>query len=275
MNTKRLKRAFLGAVVALTFVSGVASADAEPLRIGTNPGMLGDTLEVAAQEARKQGLDVRVVEITDWTTPNVALASGDLDLNYFQHAAFLGNEIRERGYKFVKAGVGVLPNIGLFSSRIKHLSELKNGATIAVASDPVNEGRGILLAAQAGLITLKPGVGSHATLADITGNPKHLKFKEVEGPQLVRALDDVDVAQGYPARFVAAGRPDIAKSGLQYSTTDDLQYAILFVARADNASDPRIRQFIRIYQESPAVLARIDESYVGDKRLYSLPWLKK
>jgi len=280
MNKKSLRqfsrRLSLSVLLALSSaLSAVSTAHAQPLRIGTNPGMLGDSLEVAAREARKQGLDVRIVEMTDWTTPNVALASGDLDLNYFQHTAFLENEIRERGYKFAKAGVGVLPNIGLFSSRIKHLSDLKNGGTVALANDPVNQGRGLQLLAQAGLITLRPGVGSKATLNDIVTNPKKLAIKEIEGPQLVRALDDVDVAQGYPARFVAAGRPDIATSGLQYSTIDDAQYAIVFVARADNVNDPRISKFIRIYQQSPAVLAKIDELYVGDKRLYSLPWLKK
>ncbi len=273
MQANTLRRFSLSLLLTLASIV-TTHAQAQPLRIGTNPGMLGDTLEVAAQEARKQGLDVRVIEMTDWTTPNVALASGDLDLNYFQHTAYLENEIRERGYKFATAGVGVLPNIGLFSTRIQQLPALKNGATVALANDPVNQGRGLQLLARAGLITLKPGVGSKATLADIVSNPKKLDIKEIEGPQLVRALDDVDLAQGYPARFVTAGKPEIATHGLIYSTVDDAQYAIVFVARADNVADPRIRQFIRIYQESPAVRAKIDESYVGDKRLYSLPWLK-
>ncbi|MBO9537030.1 MetQ/NlpA family ABC transporter substrate-binding protein [Herbaspirillum sp.] len=270
-NSKTLLRISLAALLALSS----AALHAQALTIGTTPGVINDSVEVAAREAKKQGLEVRVVEMTDWTTPNVALQSGDLDLNYFQHSAFLDNAVRDRGYQFAKAGYGVLPNIGLFSSKIKNLSELKDGATVAVANDPVNQGRGLLLFERAGLIKLKPGVGSKGTLADIASNPKKLRFKEIEGPQLVRALDDVDLAQGYPAHFVAAGRPEIAKSGLQYSTVDDVQYAIVFVARADKAGDPRIAKFIRIYQESPAVLAKIDELYVHDKRLYSLPWQKK
>ena len=273
MISSILRKLSVASILAVLAVPAV-TAQAQTLKIGTNPGVLGDTLEVAAAEANKQGLDVRVVEITDWTTPNVALQAGDLDLNYFQHSAYLENEIRERGYQFAKAGVGVLPNIGLFSTRLKSLADLKDGGSIALANDPVNLGRGLLLVERAGLITLKEGVGSKATLDDIVANPKKLKFREVEGPQLVRALDDVDIAQGYPARFVAAGRPDIAKNGLQYTTIDDAHYAILFVSRADNVNDARIRKFIEIYQGSPAVLAEIDELYVGDKRLYSLPWLK-
>lgn len=271
MRATTLYNIFLSTALALSAVA----AHAQALTIGTTPGVLNDSVEVAAREAKKQGLEVRVVEMTDWTTPNVALQSGDLDLNYFQHSAFLGNAVRDRGYKFAIAGYGVLPNIGLFSSRIRSLAELKDGATVAVANDPVNQGRGLLLLERAGLLRLKPGVGSKATLADIAANPKQLRLKEIEGPQLVRALDDVDLAQGYPAHFVAAGRPEVAKGGLQYSTVDDLQYAIVFVARADKVNDPRIRQFIKIYQESPAVLAKIDELYVHDQRLYSLPWQKK
>lgn len=248
---------------------------AQPLTIGVTPGVIADSVQVAAEEAKRQGLDVRVVEMTDWTTPNVALQSGDLDLNYFQHTAFLENAIRERGYQFAIAGYGVLPNIGLFSTRIKSLAQLKDGATVAVANDPVNQGRGLLLLERAGLIKLKPGVGAKASLADIASNPKKLDFKEIEGPQLVRALDDVDLAQGYPAHLVAAGKAEIAKSGLQYSTVDDQRFAIVFVSRTNNASDPRIQKFIALYQQSPAVLAKIDERYAHDKRLYSLPWQKR
>jgi D-methionine transport system substrate-binding protein len=266
----RFPQTLAGAILALS----AAFSHAQALTIGVTPGVIADSIQVAAAEAKRQGLEVRVVEMTDWTTPNVALQSGDLDLNYFQHTAFLENAIRERGYAFAIAGYGVLPNIGLFSTRIKSLAQLKDGATVAVANDPVNQGRGLLLLERAGLIKLKPGVGAKASLADIASNPKKLDFKEIEGPQLVRALDDVDLAQGYPAHLVAAGKPEIAKSGLQYSTVDDQRFAIVFVSRTSNAADPRIRKFITLYQQSPAVLAKIDERYAHDKRLYSLPWQK-
>ncbi|WP_316682437.1 MetQ/NlpA family ABC transporter substrate-binding protein [Ralstonia flaminis] len=266
--THRLFLAF--ATLTLT-----AAAYAAPLRIGVTPGALADSVEVAAAEARKQGLDVKVVELTDWTTPNVALASGDLDLNYFQHQAFLDNAVKERGYAFKSVGIGVLGNIGLYSSKIKRLADLKDGARVAVANDPVNQGRGLLLLQKAGLIKLRDGVGARGTLNDVVANPKKLKFVEIEGPQLVRALDDVDLAQGYPAHFVNAGKADIAGAGLLYSGIDDEYFAIRFVARRDNAGDPRIARFIKLYQESPAVQQQIHTSYANDDKLYTLPWLKR
>ena len=272
MKTTGFMRAL---VMGMGLYLGLAAWAATPLRIGVTPGALADSVEVAAKEARAQGLDVKVIEFTDWTTPNNALASGDIDVNYFQHQAFLENAIKERGYKLASVAVGLLPNIGLYSVRVKRFDELKEGALIGVASDPVNQGRGLLLAAKAGLIKLRDNVGARGTVSDIVWNPKKFKFVEIEGPQLVRAIDDLDLAQGYPAHFVNAGKPQLAGSALLYSGIDDLNFAIRFVSRQDNASDPRLKQFIKIYQESPAVRQQISASYVHDSKLYSLPWQAK
>ncbi len=122
-----------------------------------------------------------MIEFTDWTTPNVALAAGDLDINYFQHQAFLDNAVKERGYKFRSVALGVLPNIGLYSTHIKRFGDLKDGARVGVANDPVNQGRGLLLLQKAGLIKLRDGVGAKGSVNDIVENPKKLKFVEVEG----------------------------------------------------------------------------------------------
>lgn len=91
------RRSFFAALTGLLAAAAIAQTPAAPLRIGVTPGSLADSVQVAAQEARRQGLDVKVIEFTDWTAPNTALAAGDIDLNYFQHQAFLDNAIRERG----------------------------------------------------------------------------------------------------------------------------------------------------------------------------------
>ncbi|KQT69092.1 hypothetical protein ASG54_04410 [Aureimonas sp. Leaf460] len=244
------------------------------LKIGVTPGSLADSVEVAATEARAEGLEVEVIEFSDWTTPNVALASGDLDVNYFQHQAFLENAVAERHYAFADVGLGLLSNIGLYSATLKSLSDVKDGARVAVASDPVNQGRGLLLLEKAGLIKLKDGTGYKATLDDIVDNPKHLDLVEIEGPQLVRALEDVDLAQGYPGHFVNAGKPEIARSALLYSGIDDERFAIRFVTRADHAQSPEVRRFVEIYQASPAVRRTIHTALAEDEKLYSLPWIK-
>lgn len=250
------------------------SVQAQVIKIGVTPGALADSVNVAALEAKKQGLDVKVIEFTDWTTPNTALQSGDLDVNYFQHQAFLDNAVKERGYKFSSVDVGVLTNIGLYSYKVKRFEDLKDGAKVGVANDPVNQGRGLLLLQTAGLIKLKDGVGTRGTVNDIVSNPRKLKFVEVEGPQLVRALDDLDLAQGYPSHFVNAGKPEVAGAALLYSGVSDLYFAIRFVTRQDNAKDTRVRQFIKLYQDSAAVREQLLKSNANNAKLYTLPWLK-
>lgn len=270
MKLRTLLHTGIGLLGAVVFS---VTAQAAALKIGVTPGPLADSIHVAAQEAGKQGLAVEVIEFSDWTTPNLALASKDLDANYFQHQAFLDNAVRESGYPLRAVGIGILSNVGLYSTRIGSFAELPDGARVAVANDPVNQGRGLQLLEKAGLIRLREGVGPRARLSDIVDNPRHLKLVEIDGPQLVRAIDDVDLAQGYPGHFAAAGTLDPG-SALLFSGVDDLYYAIRFVAREDNADDPRLQQFIRLYQGSPAVRQQIKESNAGNERLYSLPWLQ-
>lgn len=270
MKLRTLLHTGIGLLGAVVFS---VTAQAAALKIGVTPGPLADSIHVAAQEAGKQGLAVEVIEFSDWTTPNLALASKDLDANYFQHQAFLDNAVRESGYPLRAVGIGILSNVGLYSTRIKSFAELPDGARVAVANDPVNQGRGLQLLEKAGLIRLREGVGPRARLSDIVDNPQDLKLVEIDGPQLVRAIDDVDLAQGYPGHFAAAGTLDPG-SALLFSGVDDLYYAIRFVAREDNADDPRLQQFIRLYQGSPAVRQQIKESNAGNERLYSLPWLQ-
>ena len=183
------------------FVALGTSAVAGPLKVGVTPGALADSAEIAAKEARAQGLDVKVVEFTEWTTPNTALASGDLDLNYFQHQAFLDNANKQAGFKLGSIGVGLQGGFGIFSRKFKTLAELPHGARVAIANDPSNQARALSALQEAGLIKLKPDAPQLASLRDVGDNPKGLKFIEIQGPQLARSLDDVDAVLTAPRQL--------------------------------------------------------------------------
>jgi D-methionine transport system substrate-binding protein len=270
MKLRFFRTALTGGLLALS----IANAHAETIRIGVVPGAYADSITVAAKEAAAQGLDVKTVEFTDWTTPNVALASGDIQVNYFQHKPFLQKAIEARGYKFVAIDTGILSNIGLYSLKHKSLSEIPQNGKVAIANDPVNQGRGLLLLEKAGLIKLKPGVGYLGSLKDIVQNPKNLSFVEVEGPQLTRVTPDVDLAMGYP-HFIVAAKAFDPSSGLVYSGIEDERFAIQFVVNEKDANNADIRRFIRIYQNSPAVKAAIRRAFANDDRLYTFAWLKQ
>jgi len=244
-NGRIARRRLLGCLAALGLFAGAAqAAAAEPLRIGVNPGPTGQMADFVATLARAQGLDVKVIEFSDWVTINAAVDSGDIDLNLFQHKPFLAAAIKARGFKLVPVGpVAVLP-VGLFSRKVKSAGEVQPGATVGIANDPVNAARGLRLFQKLGLITLKPGTGDDATLADITDNPKKLRFVEIEAPQLTRIMDDVAIAQQSTTFLLASGGD--YKSALVTDGEGERHYALEWVTRADKADDARIRRLVEI-----------------------------
>lgn len=263
---------FLRLIAAAALTLGAMAARAESLKVGVVPGAYADAVNAAVSEAKAQGLDVKVIEFSDWTTPNVALDAGDIDVNFFQHRPFMENAEKAKGYDFEVVGLGILQNLGIYSLRHKSLDAVPVGGTVAIANDPVNQGRGLLLLQKAGLIKLKTDVGFLGTLDDIIENPKKLKFTEVEGPQLVRVTGDVDLAQGYPHFIVAAGTFD-PTSGLIYSGIEDKLFAVSFVTKAARKDDPAIRKFVALFQASDAVKKRIHRSFADSDKLYVLAWL--
>lgn len=265
------KKFILASAVALAALPAVA---ADKLKIAVVPGAYADSISAAAKDAKAQGIEVEVIEFTDWTMPNVAVNSGDVDINYFQHQPFLNNAVQKNGYTLASAGTGILANVGLYSLKHKSVADVPKGGKVGIASDPVNQGRGLLLLQKVGLIKLKPGVGYLGKLSDITENPRALNFVEVEGPQLARITGDVDIAQGYP-HFIVAAKAFDPSSGLAYSGIDDAQFAIRFVVKNDRVNDPLIQKFILIYQNSKAVRDVTRKAYNNDERLYTLAWLKK
>ncbi len=260
-------------IVASALVLAVSPAiAADSLRIGVVPGAYADSINAAAKDAKAQGINVEVIEFTDWTTPNVAVDNGDIDLNYFQHQPFLKNAIEKNGYKLASAGTGILANVGVYSLKHQAVDQVPQGGKVGIANDPVNQGRGLLLLQKVGLIKLKPEVGYLGSLDDIVENPKKLSFVEVEGPQLVRITGDVDIAQGYP-HFIVAAKAFDPSSGLAYSGIEDAQFAIQFVVKADRTNDPVIQKFISIYQNSQSVRDVSRAAFNNDERLYTLAWL--
>ncbi|WP_462380499.1 MetQ/NlpA family ABC transporter substrate-binding protein [Pseudomonas sp. Marseille-QA0892] len=253
------------AFAALTTLAGIVQAG--PLKIGTTAAF-APPLEVAAEQARKQGLDVELVEFTDWIAPNSSLANRDIDANYFQHIPFLENANKAAGYSLVAVAPGIINNVGLYSKKYRRFEDIPEGARVAIANDAINGGRGLQLLQKAGLIALTPRIGYRATVNDITSNPKDLQIIELEAVQLARSLDDVDLAQGYPHYIRLAKTIDPA-SALLFDGIDNPEYVIQFVSRPDNKDDPKLRTFIDVYQHSPEVRKALDDAHGN---LYQAGW---
>lgn len=257
--------------LAALLIAGAAQAQ-DVIKIGSTGGSTSAALEALVPEAKAAGLDIKIVEFTDWTLPNEAVSNGDIDLNFFQHQAFLNNAVKERGYKLEFVSLGLLQNIGIYSNKVKSLDKVPQQAKVGIPNDPVNQGRGLLLLQKAGLIKLKNGSAVGASVNDVIENPKKLQFFEIAGPQLIRSLDDLDLSIVWPSYFKNAGKPEQASQALLYSGIADTFYAMGFVARTDKAKDPRIARFVQLYQNSPKVREAIASQFNNDPKLYTLPW---
>ncbi|ASY70520.1 MetQ/NlpA family ABC transporter substrate-binding protein [Sinorhizobium fredii] len=187
-----MKKFLLAASLALAFAAGAASA--ETIKVGVTPGPHAQIMEKVKEVAAGKGLDIEILEFSDYVMPNQALADGELNANSFQHKPYLDNQVADRGYDIVSIAYTVNFPMGVYSKKVKSLEELADGATVAIPNDPTNGGRALLILADKGLIKLKEGAGLKVGPADVVENPKNLTFAELDAAQLPRSLDDVDAA---------------------------------------------------------------------------------
>ena len=171
-----------------------AAAETTTLKVGASITPHAEILEQCKPILAEQGIELEIVEYTDYVQPNEALENGDLDANYFQHINYLNWFNGDYGTHLVSACTVHYEPFGIYAGKCKSLKDLKKGAIVAVPNDATNEGRALLLMQDQGLITLKDGTGLTATVRDIKDNPKKLRIEEIEAAQLVRALPDVDIA---------------------------------------------------------------------------------
>ncbi|MCO7263960.1 MetQ/NlpA family lipoprotein [Dickeya zeae] len=251
MAIKLKSIAAVGALIGALALAGCGQEQKNPnhIKVGVIVGAEQQVAEVAQKVAKeKYGLDVELVTFNDYVLPNEALSKGDIDLNAFQHKPYLDQQIKDRGYKLVSVGNTFVYPIAGYSKKIKSLSELQNGAQIALPNDPTNLGRSLLLLQKVGLIKLKDNVGLLPTTLDVVENPKNLKLVELEAPQLPRSLDDDQIALAIiNTTYASQINLTPAKDGL-FVEDKNSPYVNLLVAREDNKDAENVKKFVKAYQ---------------------------
>lgn len=239
------------------------STNEKHIKVGVINGAEQDVAEVAKKVAKeKYGLDVELVGFSGSLLPNDATNHGELDANVFQHRPFLEQDNKAHNYNLVAVGnTFVFPMAG-YSKKIHQLSQLADGATIAIPNDPTNLGRALLLLQKEKLITLKPGTGLLPTALDIIDNPHQLKIMEIEGAQLPRLLDDpqVDVAIISTTYLQQTGLSPV-KDGI-FIEDKNSPYVNILVTRSDHQNDEKVKEFLASYQ-SPEVAKAAETIFNG------------
>ena len=152
-----LKLAAAAVIAVPLLLSGCGDKKTAELRVGATAGPHAANVQKAAEVAKKQGLNVKVIEFTDYISPNKSLEEGSLDIVIYQHEPFLNNFNKQQGTHLKNIGVAVVQPMGFYSKNIHSLKDIPDGATFAIPNDPSNEGRGLQLIEKAGLIKLQPG----------------------------------------------------------------------------------------------------------------------
>ena len=236
------------------------SAFAETIRVGVTPGPHAQILEKVKEIAAEDGLEVEILEFSDYVVPNQALNDGELQANSFQHKPYLDNQVRDRGFNIVDVGYTVNFPMGIYSDKHASIDDLPDGATIGIPNDPTNGGRALLVIADSGAITLDETKGLNVTVADITENPKNLSFIELDAAQLPRSLADTD-ASAINTNYALEAGLNPAEDSI-YQEGEKAPYVNLIAVREEDRDAEWLAQFLAAYHNDE-VKAFIDETFKG------------
>lgn len=230
------------------------------LKVGATPVPHAEILNEIKPLLAKDGIDLQIIEFTDYVKPNLSLNDKEIDANFFQHEPYLKKFAADRKLDLVNLIAVHIEPMGVYSKKLKDIKSVPDGAKVAIPNDPTNGGRALNILAKAGLIKLKDGVGISATVGDIVENPKNLKITEVEAAMLPRTLDDVDLAV-INSNFAMEAKLNPTKDAL-FIEPKDSPYANIVAVRKGDENRKEI-QALKKALTSPEVKKFIEEKYKG------------
>ena len=208
------------------------------LKVGATAVPHAEILNQIKGTLAKEGVDLQIIEFSDYVKPNLALNDKELDANFFQHEPYLDTFVSERKMNLVSAGKVHIEPMGIYSKKIKSLNDIPEGAKIAIPNDPSNGGRALALLQSAKLLKLKDGVGVKATVGDIVGNDKKLKIVEIEAALLPRSMDDTDLSV-INSNFAMEAKLNPVKDSL-FTEPKESPYANIVAVRKGDENRPEI-----------------------------------
>ena len=255
---KKLGVLALGFTLAFA-VAGCAKKDEKKENSVVKVGVVGES-----NELKKEGIEVQLVTFTDYNTPNAALDGGEVDLNAFQHYAYLNKEKENYGYKIDSIGDTFISAMNIYSKKITKLSEIKEGDKVAVPNDATNEGRALKVLEAAALIELNPDAGDSPEVKDITANPFNLELVEVDAANVYALLPDVTIAV-INCNYALDNGLNPGKDALfqdSVSIYEGKNYVNLIAARTEDLENEVFKKVVKAYQ-SDAVKEVYADTFKG------------
>ena len=256
----KLRNLFLTAVAAVTLAAcgnqtskqetTKETKPAEHVKVAVVGSAAHEIWDFVAEKAKKENIDLEVVEMNDYVLPNTALEEGSVQLNAFQHRAYLAQWNKDKGSDIKEIGTTFIVPLYYFSTKYKSLKDLPENAKVLVPKEVAIQGRALVALETEGLITLKDGVGTKASLADITSNPRNLEIIEAESAQAPRLLQDVDAASinGSMAQDAGLKVEDYIFTDADHLDTIPKDRFNIIAANAKDANNPTYKKIVALFQ---------------------------
>ncbi|MDO5717846.1 MAG: MetQ/NlpA family ABC transporter substrate-binding protein [Tissierellia bacterium] len=234
--------------------------ESESIKIGVTPVPHAEIIEIIKDDLKKEGVDVEIVEFNDYFVPNISLADGSIDANFFQHEPFFNENKESKNLDLVSIGVVHIEPIALYSDKYKSIDDLEEGAQILIPNDPTNGARALVLLEKAGLIKLKDSGDINATENDIVENPKNFEFTALEAAAIPKAYKDAGAAVINSNFAIKAGLNPV-KDGLVIEDSDS-PYANLVAVRAGEENEAKFKKLMDALH-SDKVKKFLEDKYEG------------
>ncbi|WP_314853159.1 MetQ/NlpA family ABC transporter substrate-binding protein [uncultured Granulicatella sp.] len=256
----KLRNLFLTAVAAVTLAAcgnqtskqetAKETKPAEHVKVAVVGSAAHEIWDFVADKAKKENIDLEIVEMNDYVLPNTALEEGSVQLNAFQHRAYLAQWNKDKGSDIKEIGTTFIVPLYYFSTKYKSLKDLPENAKVLVPKEVAIQGRALVALETEGLITLKDGVGTKASLADITSNPRNLEIIEAESAQAPRLLQDVDAASinGSMAQDAGLKVEDYIFTDADHLDTIPKDRFNIIAANAKDADNPTYKKIVALFQ---------------------------
>ena len=235
----------LALVLVLTACSSKSDTKSEKkenvtVKVASHTAPMTDMLEMIKDDLQKEGYNLELVKVSDNVQANVALNNKEVDANFFQHKPFMEQFNAKNKGNLVAVQPIYNATVAFYSKDIKNIKDLKNGADVAIPSDPTNMARALRLLDHGKVITLKDPNSYTVTVDDIKENPKNLKFSPISLLNLNEAYKEKDLVFNYPT-YIAKLNLTTGKDGLLVEDEKDSTFAVSLVAREDNKDSDAVK----------------------------------
>lgn len=268
MKLKKIPALLLAALVILSLLCACgqkADGEAKTIKIGVTGSFYEDLWQPAKKLMAEEGVNLEIVQFSDFVTPNNALANGEIDLNAFQHRVYLESEVNSYGYEIQNIGNTLIIPLNIYSQKVSSVSELKDGDTVAIPDDESNGGRALKVLESAGLITLSDEAGFNPNLNDITSYSVNIQIEEMKANTIPSILPDVTAAV-VNGNFALDFGLKQEEAIFQDENLDQQEYWCLIAARSadlENAETKALYQKIVDAYHSAETQAVFDGEYKG------------